>query len=173
MSFGVQASGRFGRPHHLRWIALALPVATVLFIAFYLLRLTAAHQQLRADTLAQAGRHAMQLAAVQAGQIEALLSGVDGMLRQYRDQAALHQPEALQNTARSAFAALPVGSLRQLAILDNLGQPLALRPGDVTSVARSSGGAPPTRPQGLTFRMTCWALITPSGHHRIPAGWCI
>jgi hypothetical protein len=73
---------------YLHGIAILLPVLAVVVIALFLWRLSAAHEQLLAGTLSQAGQRAAQLAEAKADQIESLLTGADIVVRQFRDQSA-------------------------------------------------------------------------------------
>ncbi len=98
-------------PAQLRWLANALPLVTLLVLAAYLWRLTAAHDHLRSATLAQTGHHAVQLATVQAAQIETLLAGADGMLRQFRDQYQTGRRDAVMAAVSSGLATYPLASM--------------------------------------------------------------
>lgn len=104
-----------------RWVAFALPVLAVVVIALHLVWLRSAHEQLRADTLAQAGHHAEQLAEAKAGQVESLIGGVDVVLRQVRDQYATGNTQATAAAIRSAFDALPQGAVLHFAVSDAQG----------------------------------------------------
>jgi PAS domain S-box-containing protein len=104
---------------HLRRIALLLPLLALLALlamALHLWRLSAAHEQLLADTLAQTGMRAGQLADAKADQVEALLAGADLVLRQFRDQYAVGDATAMQAVVKSAFDAFPKGAILSFTV---------------------------------------------------------
>jgi len=105
----------------LRRIAWAVPLIVVLGAAIHLWLLHQAHAQLRADTLAQAGQRAGQLARAKADQIETLLLSADTVLRQFRDQYAGGRGEAAQATAQAAFATFAQGAIVDFTVADAAG----------------------------------------------------
>ena len=105
----------------MRRIAQALPLLAVLVIGMYLWRLSAAHDHLRDDTLALAGERAMQLADAKAGEVQSLLSGADVLLRQFRDQYASGNPQAVNATIRSGLSAFPQGAIVHFSVVDAKG----------------------------------------------------
>jgi PAS domain S-box-containing protein len=109
-------------PTLMRRVAMALPVLALALMALHLWRLNDAHQTLRADTVAQAGHHAEQLAQAKASQIEMLLGGADLLLRQVRDQYVGGNRQATEAAVRSALASLPKGAALHFAVSDASGQ---------------------------------------------------
>ena len=105
----------------MRRVALGLPVFFLLAAALHLWRLDVAHGLLRADTLAQAGRQAEQLADAKASQMESLFAGADLALRQFREQYASGNADAVTLAVRSAVQALPKGAEMQFAAIDAKG----------------------------------------------------
>lgn len=100
-------------------------------------RLTEAHQALRADTLAQAGRHATQLAPAKASQIETLLDGADLLLRQVRDQPLGGNSQAIAAAARTALESLPKGAALHFAVSDASGLSRRCKRPDATQPRQS------------------------------------
>ena len=107
----------------LRRIALALPVLTLLILALYLWRLSAAHDQLLFDTVTQVEQRAAQLADAKADQVEALLGEADLALRQFRDQYAVGDIAAMQAVVKSTFGAFPKGSILSFNVFGADGEP--------------------------------------------------
>jgi len=106
----------------LRRLALALPLAGLLLMVVYIHRMVTAHDALKAHTLAQAGGRAQQLAAAKAQQMEALLTGADLALRQFRDQAATGSAEGMAAATRAVVAALPAGAIGHFSVSDAQGR---------------------------------------------------
>jgi hypothetical protein len=117
-------NSRFVRPEgvaYLHGIAILLPVLATVVIALFLWRLSAAHEQLLADTLSQAGQRAAQLAEAKADQVESLLTGADIVVRQFRDQYAAGNLDTVRTTIESTSASFPKGAIVHFSAVDSEG----------------------------------------------------
>ena len=91
---------------------------TVAVAAIYWWRLSENHEQIRNASLTQAALRASQLSDAVTQQMDALMHGVDFVVRQLRDQYAAGNPAAFEATVRSALDAFPDGSLLQIGVID-------------------------------------------------------
>ena len=108
--------------NRLRGLALALPLVATVILVVFIWRQELAHAHLRADTVAQASQRAMQLADAKAGQIEALLTGLDIQLRQFRNHSAAGNDEARQAAVKTAIDSFPAGSILNFATVSAAGK---------------------------------------------------
>jgi PAS domain S-box-containing protein len=109
-------------PGVVRRVALFLPVVAALSIALHLWRLSVEHDELRRNTLVQAEQRAMQLADAKAREIESLFNGADLLLRQFRDQYAAGNPQAVDASISSGLRAFPNGAIVHFSAVDAQGQ---------------------------------------------------
>jgi PAS domain S-box-containing protein len=115
-------------PTTMRRIAIVLPCVVALVAGLYLWRLSVSQERLVEDTLQQAGARAALLANAKADQIETLLGGADGLLRQFRDHVVAGRRDAAMATTRSAFETLPQGAVQRFAVLDRHGNVVLSNP---------------------------------------------
>jgi PAS domain S-box-containing protein len=111
----------FKAPSAMRRIAQGLPFLMLLVLALYLWRLSAAHDRLHTDTLAQADHRAMQLADAKGGEMESLFGGADLLLRQFRDQYAAGNPQAVSASIRAGVSAFPTDSKIHFSVVGTQG----------------------------------------------------
>ena len=119
---GAQGTVEHGFRFDLAHAGQGVALAGLLLMVVYIHRMVTAHDALKAHTLAQAGGRAQQLAAAKAQQMEALLTGADLALRQFRDQAATGSAEGMAAATRAVVAALPAGAIGHFSVSDAQGR---------------------------------------------------
>lgn len=106
----------------LRLLAVLLISTALALSEYYWGQLTLSHEQMRAETLARANAQALLVASVEAQHIEALLLGIDLVLRQFREAIHSRYQPNMDDVAGSALKAFPDGSLMNFTAIDANGR---------------------------------------------------
>ncbi|MBI4995913.1 MAG: diguanylate cyclase [Rhodocyclales bacterium] len=105
----------------LRVAALAIVTVAALACSLYWWRLAESQEQLEADTVAQIGLRASQLADAVAGQTAILVRLVDFAIQHLRDDYSDARPAAFVATVKSVLDAFPPGAILQIGVIDRDG----------------------------------------------------
>jgi len=118
------------KPLRLSTVALVLPILIAIASGIYVSEQAKANEQLRAETLRRIERQAVTFANSVSLQVDALITGIDYVMRGMAVDYAAGDREGFERGVRAVIASYPEGAILQFGVIDANGylQYSSLRP---------------------------------------------